>query len=156
MKSPLNRKPPALAGAILAAAVAAAACSSETTPPTIRNLDRPSEVAFACFGDMELEGGEVRTTAQTMASCLAGGTGGEGLIPPRVYGFVLQGSRGTAAVVETDTQAVLDSDPLTPGKNAIPITTLPVGMTADHSGCYMLTASAASCDLAVAPLGRAP
>ncbi len=148
MKAQLNRKLPALAGAVLAAAVAAAGCSSETPPPTIRNLDRPSEVAFACFGDMELEGGEVRTTAQTMATCLAGGTGGEALIPPRVYGFVLQGSRGTAAVVEADTQAVLDSDPLTPGKNAIPITTLPVGLTADHSGCYMLTASAASCDLA--------
>jgi hypothetical protein len=83
-----------------------------------------------------------------MAACLAGDSGEEGPIPPRVYGFVLQGSRGTAAVVETDTQAVLDSDPLTPGKNAIPITTLPVGLTADHSGCYMVTASAASCDLA--------
>jgi hypothetical protein len=146
MKAPLNRKLPALA--ILAAAIAAAGCSSETTPPTIRNLDRPSEVAFACFGDMELEGGEVVTTAQTMASCLADDPADEGLIPPRIYGFVLQGSRGTAAVVEADTQAVLDSDPLTPGQNAIPITTLPVGMTADHSGCYMLTASAASCDLA--------
>ncbi len=141
---------PALAGAVLAAAIAAAACSSETPPPLIRNLDRPSEVAFACFGDRRVEGGEVVSTAQPMAACLATEppAGQEDLIPPRVYGFVLQGSRGTAAVVEADTQAVLDSDPLTPGKNAIPITTLPVGMTADSSGCFMLTASAASCDLA--------
>ncbi len=145
MIAQLNRKRLVLGGAVLAAT--AAGCSSETTPPVIRNLDRPSEVAFACFGDMRLEGGDVVTTAQPMASCLAG-TGEEDLIPPRVYGFVLQGSRGTAAVVEADTQAVLDSDPLTPGKNSVPITTLPVGMAADRSGCFMMTASASSCDLA--------
>lgn len=136
------------------------ACSEDSVPLTIRNLDRPTAVAFGCYGEYRVNGGDtsaegtVTRSAQPVGSCAQHATGTppegqEGLTDsPRLYGFLLQDSRGTVAVVDSETQSVLDSDPLTPGKNAIPIGTLPVGLVGDHSGCFLVSASAASCDLA--------
>jgi hypothetical protein len=152
MSSRLMERPPRpwsrlrWCGAALAIAAAAVGCESENPPLAIRNLDRPSAAAFACYGDLRVNGGDpeaggdVRSSAQPMSSCLAGEdrpAGQAELDPPAVYGFVLQAARGTIAVIDAATQAVQDSDPLAPGKNAIPIGTLPVGMTADQSGCHM-------------------
>jgi hypothetical protein len=135
-------------------------CSEENPPLPIRNLDRPSTAAFACYGDLRItdedspDEGDLRVSAQPVESCRAHArgeppAGQEQLAAPRIFGFVLQGSRGTVAVVDSESQTVLDSDPLTPGKNAIPIGTLPVGLTPDESGCFMVSTSAASCDLAI-------
>src|SRR5690606_18273741 len=128
------------------------------------NIDRPTDVAFACYGDLRVNGGdpaasgELVVSAQPIESCLAHARGEippgqeprEGEPPlstPRMFGFVVQSGDGTVAVVDSEAQTVLDSDPLTPGKNSIPIGTLPVGIAPDRSGCYMLTANAGSCDL---------
>ena len=147
----------------LAAAAAAVlglvtGCSQDVTPPPVRNLDRPSSAAFACYGDLRINGGDptadgdLTVSAQPIASCQAhaGGTappGQEDLVAPHLYGFVLQSARGTVAVVDNQAGAVIDSDPLTPGKNSIPIGTLPVGLAPDRSGCYMVSANAGSCDM---------
>ncbi|HLU68069.1 MAG TPA: hypothetical protein VKZ63_17415 [Kofleriaceae bacterium] len=148
----------------LVALAAAAACSQEIAPPPVRNIDRPTDVAFACYGDLRVNGGdpaasgELVVSAQPIESCLAHARGEippgqeprEGEPPlstPRMFGFVVQSGDGTVAVVDSEAQTVLDSDPLTPGKNSIPIGTLPVGIAPDRSGCYMLTANAGSCDL---------
>lgn len=144
--------------AIPAAVGALGACSQDVTPPPVRNLDRPSSVAFACYGDLRVNGGDptadgdLVVSAQPIASCQAqaSGTppeGQEDLVAPHLYGFVLQSARGTVAVVDNQAGAVIDSDPLTPGKNSIPIGTLPVGLTPDRSGCYMVSANAGSCDM---------
>jgi hypothetical protein len=146
--------------------LAALACSQDVTPPPVRNLDRPSSIAFGCYGDMRITDpessnqGDVVVSAQPISSCVSrlrgevpeGQENIEGeppLVPPRSYAFVLQSARGTVGVIETETQVVIDSDPLTPGKNSIPIGTLPVGLAADASGCYMVAANAGSCDLGV-------
>lgn len=143
---------------LLVAAVFASACGQDITPPPVRNLDRPSAVAFGCFGDLRLTGGDpgaegdIVASAQPIESCLAhlGGEpppGQEELVRPRLYGFVVQSAKGTVAVIDAEVQAVLDSDPLTPGKNSIPIGTLPVGLAPDQSGCFMVSANAGSCDM---------
>jgi hypothetical protein len=137
----------------LAGALALGACSEESPPVTIRNLDRPNVVAFGCFGDRRMDGGDVVRSAQPFKSCVdhAKDEPPEGQDdldnPPRLFAFLLQDSRGTVAVIDVETQSVLDSDPLTPGKNAIPVGTLPVGLAPDRSGCFMVSSSAASCDL---------
>ena len=151
---------------IAAGGLAAVACSQDITPPPVRNLDRPSAIAFACYGDMRITDpdsdreGDVVVSAQPVGSCVSrlrgevpeGQENIEGeppLVSPRSYAFVLQSAKGTVGVIETETQVVIDSDPLTPGKNSIPIGTLPVGLAADASGCYMMAANAGSCDLGV-------
>jgi hypothetical protein len=152
--------------------LAALACSQDVQPPPVRNLDRPSAIAFACYGDMRINDpdsdndGEVVVSAQPIESCASrlrgeipeGQENIEGeppIIAPRSYAFVLQSAKGTVGVIETETQVVIDSDPLTPGKNSIPIGTLPVGLAADGSGCYMMAANAGSCDLGVLDVSSA-
>ena len=150
---------PLAAGGLLAAA-----CTQDVAPPPVRNLDRPSSVAFGCYGDYRINGGDpaapgtLAVSAQPLESCRQHATGeppegqesreGEpALLAPRLFGFVVQSARGTVAVVDNEAQTVLDSDPLSPGKNAIPVGTLPVGIAPDASGCFMVTANAGSCDL---------
>lgn len=149
----------ALAAGLAGALALGAACSEDSPPVRILNLDRPNVVAFGCFGDYRVNGGDpeaegsVVRSAQPIESCVAHAAEdpplgqGDLVNAPRLYGFLLQDSRGTVAVIDVETQSVLDSDPLTPGKNAIPIGTLPVGLAADQSGCFMVSTSAASCDL---------
>ncbi len=128
------------------------ACGSDSPPPSLRNFDRPTEIAFACFGDLVVDG-SVTTSAQPLSSCVAhqGGTppvGQELAFTPNFFAFVLQASRGTMAVINVAALGVQDTDPLTPGLNDIPVGTLPVGIAEDASGCFVLTANSGSCDLA--------
>lgn len=129
-----------------------AACGTDTAAPAIRNFDRPTDMAFACFGDLRVDD-TVITSAQPIGSCTAhqrgeAPEGQEGLVPPEFFGFVLQPERGTVAVVNVRALGVQDNDSLTPGLNDIPVGTLPVGMTEDASGCHVMVANAGSCDLA--------
>lgn len=68
-----------LAPSLLAAiALAAGACADQVTPPAVRNLDRPTAVAFGCYGDMRVTNGaaadpsqDVIVSAQPTEACAA-------------------------------------------------------------------------------------
>ena len=67
---------------------------------------------------------------------------------PALLSFVLQSDNGTMAVLRRDIgNVIVDTDPLTPGKNAIPVGTLPIDTGVDESGCFVLSANAGTCDL---------
>lgn len=160
--------------AVCAALVGAASgCAPDVSPPDIRNLDRPTAVAFACYGGLRITGDgtadpddEVITSAQPLSSCAARA---DDVIPPgqedledglpvtapRTYGLILEPTRGSVAVVDSQAGAVLDADPLTPGKNAVPIGTLPVSLVTDASGCYAVAANAGTCDLSILDVASA-
>ena len=130
-------------------------CSDDPLQVVVRNLDGPSDIAFACIGDLRLsETGETVRSGQPLSSCSSRALGEvpegqENLIPPDVFAFVLQSTRGTVAVVDTAVGTIADADPFAPGRNAIPIGTLPVGLIEDRSGCFAVSANAGSCDLSV-------
>lgn len=78
----------------------------------------------------------------------------EDIIEPSFAGFALQPTEGAVAVVSFGANpsgaglaAVIDSDPLTPGKNSIPIGTLPVDIAMTPGGCHLMSANAGTCDL---------
>lgn len=175
--------------------VCAVACSdSTTTLLSPLNLDRPVDVAFACYGtmrDTDLDTSTVPphriasaaqpilVTAQPRAACeklspqvtptttvlpVAGQETIDSVTPkPAWYAFILQSAAGTVAVATWPTKAadkmtsgssdvngefkVLDTDPLTPGKNAISVGEDPVAIATDRAGCFEVTANAGSCDL---------
>ncbi len=149
--------------------LAALGCAGETVAPVIRNLDRPTAIAFACHGDLRLTMGRTESSpddgiissAQPVSACEISQTnedppGQEGLVTPNYAAFVLQTAKGTVAVVKfpavgdgAATGAVVDADPLTPGKSSIPVGPLPVGIVADPAGCHMVIANGGSCDLSV-------
>ncbi len=88
------------------------------------------------------------------------------------YGFVLQPASGTVALsrsvakpstefssgvstnLGSDVQ-VRDSDPRTPGKNAISVGENPIAIATDVSGCHAVTANAGSCDLSALDINSA-
>jgi hypothetical protein len=125
----------------------------------LRNFDRPSDIAFACYGDLRVDGA-VGSSAQPLSSCVAHQrgeppAGQEDIFSPEFFAFVLQPSRGTMAVVNVGARGVQDNDPLTPGLNDIPVGTLPVGMAEDFTGCFVMTANSGSCDLAAVDVSTA-
>ncbi len=142
-----------LAGLLLAAlSFTLAACGEDQVPPPVRNFDRPTEITFACFGDLKVNGTSI-TSAQPLSSCAAHARGEvpegqEGIVAPSLFGLVLQPDQGTVAVVNVTALGVQDNDQLTPGLNDIPVGSIPVGMAEDRSGCFVITANSGSCDLA--------
>jgi hypothetical protein len=103
------------------------ACNdATTTPPTVLNLERPVDVAFACFGGLRLTEGnpptaeqEIIASAQPVAACeIRSGTrtpavptppGQEDIGTSRTggaswYAFVLQSEPGTVAVAQFETK----------------------------------------------------
>lgn len=159
------------------AVVVAAACAPSREPSPRFNLDRPTEIEFTCYGDLRLTGGGPATgdetvirSAQPLTSCQAWAAGEipEGQEPvgdqvladPSYAGFALQQTEGTVAMVSFQIDnpqlaAVIDSDPLTPGKNSIPIGTLPVDIAMTPGGCHLMSANAGTCDLSALDVGSA-
>lgn len=160
-------------------ALAAASCSQTVTSSTPSNLDRPSDIVFACHGDYRIygdddmpnAGDELARSAQPLESCSTRSRGEvpEGqeqlgdepaLQPPNFHGFALQSASGTVAVITFPSDslspiAVDDADVLTPGKNAIPIGTLPIALVSDPQGCHIVSANKGSCDLSVLDVNSA-
>jgi hypothetical protein len=164
---------------IVPLAFLAAACSNTITSNPPNNLERPSDIVFACHGDYRLygddgmatEGDELVRSAQPLVSCSTRSTGetpdgqqqlGDEpeLQPPNFHGFALQTGTGTLSLITFPSNsmspiAVDDADLLTPGKNAIPVGTLPIALTADPQGCHVVTANKGSCDLSVLDINSA-
>jgi hypothetical protein len=143
-----------------ALALGAVACSQQVAPTDPRNLDRPSDMAFACIGELVLDSGDTAFTAQPLANCFGGLDDGGADVDAGatelfrgLYAFALQPETGTVALVEmthpTAAGVVIDSDPHVPGKNAAPVGTLPVSIVADEAGCYLSIANAGTCDLSI-------
>ncbi|HEY5951399.1 MAG TPA: hypothetical protein VIV40_38160, partial [Kofleriaceae bacterium] len=85
--------------------------------------------------------------------------------PVAWYAFVLESGPGTVAVARFDTKPssafsgsdvqVLDSNPLTPGKNGISVGEDPIAIATDKVGCYEVIANQGSCDLSTLDVGTA-
>ncbi|NVB78597.1 MAG: hypothetical protein HOV81_09405 [Kofleriaceae bacterium] len=154
-------------------------CTDTTTNPVEQlNLDRPVDVAFACWGGLRITAEDrVTASAQPIQSCnIRSQAKAESTDPdPRPagqedrpmqpvgnafwYGLILQSEPGTVAVAKWDTKPsssfgggdviVMDADRLTPGKNSISVGEDPVAIATDKVGCFAMTANAGSCDLSV-------
>jgi hypothetical protein len=111
--------------------VLAAACGETTTNPVQQlNLDRPIDLAFACYGGLRLTGGgaptpdqPITTTAQPLEACVIRSGPRDGTqvpVPPgqedltamgglplgnsQFYAFILQSTPGTVAIARFDTK----------------------------------------------------
>ena len=196
MKSlhPKAHRSVAYVAAGLVSSVLAVACSDTTAVNADQlNLNRPVDVAFACYGGLRITNGapanisqDVAKLPQPLASCDArsqpptdavpkpvppgqedlSASGGPLIDPPGYYAFILQSTPGTVAVARWDAAlpvasfsggevTVLDSDPLTPGKNGITIGEEPIAIQTDASGCFEVTANAGSCDMSTLDIDSA-
>jgi hypothetical protein len=155
-----------LSGALVSCLVSCDEPQQVITPQL--NLDRPVDIAFACYGQLRLPGGTIVSSAQPSVSCetrsgqyktdlKAPPPGQEDLNLPDWFGFILQSAPGTVAIARWPSKVafeftgtefeVIDADPLVPGKNAISIGEEPIAIATDKAGCFEVTANAGSCDL---------
>jgi hypothetical protein len=169
----------ALGSALVLALAAGLGCGDTTTTANIQfSFDRPIDVAFACYGSMELVS-ENRTVVSAMPTSAcdrralpreSGGLPEDVNIPEgqksilnaavQWYGLVLESGPGTVNAVKFNiqypgsdfTSTIPDSDSLTPSKNGISVGEEPVAIVTDRRGCHAVTANAGSCDLSVLDL----
>ncbi|MBP9087838.1 MAG: hypothetical protein KBG15_17085, partial [Kofleriaceae bacterium] len=182
-----RRAAPAMLFATVFATLPSAGCDDTATTGTSQlNLDRPVDVAFACYGGLRITGNDgaqpadptvispmprqacdiySRTAVEGTTANVPPGqenliaAGGVGLAAVNWYGLILQSATGSVALAQFDTKPteafqggdtlVLDTDPLTPGKNGISVGVEPVALTVDDSGCFAITANAGSCDASI-------
>lgn len=133
------------------AALTALGCAQQSTTVDVRSLERSGKSAFVCLAAPSDAPGLPLTacTRATTSSVDDFGVDEAGnTTVPHLYALVTQTTRGEIAVVDltTDTSAVLDQDPTTPGANFIPVGAQPVDI--------MSTAGGTATFVAVAEVGR--
>jgi hypothetical protein len=143
---------------VLGAALFQGGCGQTTVVLPSRNLERPTDMTFACLG---VNADEKSVSGQPMARCHPGGI----FDPPadnptyRTYAFVTNAERGDLSVIDMSycrpgesgcwpTGAhIVDLDPDSVGYGAAPLGVLPEVITASQDGCRLVTANRGSCDL---------
>ena len=177
---------------LFAIACVAGCNDAQQNAPTQLDLDRPVDIAFACYGGLRLTNGfaatvdqEITVTAQPAESCTirSGAHGSSDPIPtppgqeslttsggkpvPNAtwYAFILQSAPGTVTLASFETKPsssfgggdvqMVDSDPLTPGKNGISVGENPIAIATDSVGCFEVIANQGSCDLSALDVNSA-
>jgi hypothetical protein len=143
------------------------ACSQTPVVLPSRDLDRPTDMTFACIGRFTTDGKVTAISGQPMGKCHPS------LVPEptkpvpvqgngeeyRTYSFVVNSDRGDLSVIDMsycrpdDTAChppgatLVDLDPTTVGFRAAPLGVLPEVVAASQDGCRVVTANRGSCDL---------
>ncbi len=160
-------------GGALGAVMALWACTPDPIVTPVRNLERPSDLAFACVEVTTPEGETpVLVTGRPMRTCHdpsfapkatpQSERGNPQLSraarfqdrergPRRrgTFGFVTNTARGEVAVVDFDSSGLVDLDLKSPGFNQLPVGTLPEAVTTSTDGCQAVTANRGTCDLSL-------
>ena len=151
----------ALAGAVLAST----ACTSTPPPVAAHNLERPSDIAFACVGLLPiLSDGTVGAPGDTSGTPTVSGLPMDqcnvpGQFDPafdttrRTFAFVANSARGELSVLDLNNSKLIDLDLANPETNVAPLGVLPEQMSASSDGCRIVTANRGSCDLTMVDIG---
>ena len=147
-----------------------ASCSDPAGTLDIRSLERPEDLAFACYGDLRITAtDEIVRSPQPAHSCvqwvndeIPSGQE-EPVVRPALFGFILQPQSGTIAVMEYTLNnpfapggtSIIDADELTPGKNPITVGAHPIAIATDSTGCFLATANQESCDVTIVDVDSA-
>jgi hypothetical protein len=150
-KSQRLRSLAALASILAAAAasVSAPGCAPEAVTASVRSHDHADKVAFVCMAgpgsDAALRplsdcAGAVPTDDGVTKTPDDFGDGSE----PHLYALVTLDTRGEVAMIDTTAEesSVLDSDPSTPGENALPIGAQPTAIVATPKATAAFVATA--------------
>jgi len=129
-----------------------AGCSSTPTVIPTKNMDRPTDMTFACLGMAPDGSGEL--SGLPMSACHARNV----LDPPltsngqRVLGtfaFIPNATRGELAVADMDSGRLLDLTPAAPGYGLLPIGGDPEVVASTQDGCWVVTGNRSTCDFSM-------
>ncbi len=132
------------------AAAAGIACSATPNLLPVNDLNRPTDVAFMCFGEYQNQDGSLAVSGRPMRVCHP-----QDLYDPlaaptsRTFAFMPQSGSSGLTVVDADHWKLVDLNPLTGGYGQAPLGELPSQVSASDDGCRLLTANRGSCDLSL-------
>ena len=147
-----------IVAALASLVLASAACSTTPPPVSVHNLERPSDIAFACVGLLPvLPGGGIAGPTDVSTPTVSGLPMDQCNLPGqfdppfdathRTFAFVANSARGELSVLDLDNSKLIDLDLGNPGTNVAPLGVLPEQMSASSDGCRIVTANRGSCDL---------
>ncbi len=149
---------------VFGAALACAACSTTPPPVSAHNLERPSDLAFACVGLFTPpDGGAITDAGAPVVNVVSGRPMYEcnnpgSFDPPfditrRTFGFVANSARGELSVIDLNNSKLVDLDLVNPETNVAPLGVLPEQLSASSDGCRIVSANRGSCDLTMVDIG---
>lgn len=158
-------------GVTVVLAAVGAACSPATNLLPVNDLNRPTDVAFMCFGAFapttatsvgtadggSADGGDagdagplgpLRVSGRPMRSCHPPTLYDPPAGPTsRTFAFLPDSASGGLTMVDADSWKLVDLDPATGGYGQLPLGELPEQISVSDDGCRLISANRGSCDL---------
>jgi hypothetical protein len=144
---------------LLAMAALAASCGPATNILPVNDFDRPTDVAFMCFGAFP-EGttadggvpaggaGQLKVSGRPMRACHPQNEYDPGaLTTTRTFAFMPNSAGGTLSAVDVDHWKLADLNLDTSGYGTLPLGQDPEQISASDDGCRLISANRDSCDL---------
>ena len=134
----------------------AAACGPPTNLLPVNDFNRPTDVAFMCFGAFPPDGGaadpaapgELKVSGRPMRACHPQNEYDPGAATTtRTFAFLPNSAAGTLSAVDADHWKLVDLNVDTTGYGTAPLGQLPEQISASDDGCRLISANRGSCDL---------
>jgi hypothetical protein len=145
---------------LIAIATVAASCGPPTNLLPVNDFDRPTDVAFMCFGafpegaadggatDASAGTGPLKVSGRPMRACHPQNQYDPGATPTtRTFAFMPNSAAGTLSAVDADHWKLVDLNLYTGGYGTAPLGQLPEQISASDDGCQLISANRGSCDL---------
>src|SRR5580698_3616152 len=144
-------------GLIALVAGAGAACSPAPNLLPVNDFDRPTDVAFMCFGafpggsspDGGVDAGSaLSVSGRPMRACHP-----QALFDPpasttsRTFAFMPDSASGGLTMLDADNWKLIDLERATGGYGQLPLGELPSQISVSDDGCRLISANRGSCDL---------
>jgi hypothetical protein len=144
-------------GFIALVAGAGAACSPAPNLLPVNDFDRPTDVAFMCFGafpggsspDGGVDAGSaLSVSGRPMRACHP-----QALFDPpasttsRTFAFMPDSASGGLTMLDADNWKLIDLERATGGYGQLPLGELPSQISVSDDGCRLISANRGSCDL---------
>jgi hypothetical protein len=149
----MNGRSVSLTGLLL---VALSACGQDPIVLPVKNLDRPTDMAFVCMARVE-QGAVSVVSGRPMSECRP-----PMAADPKVnldartkgtFGLLTNSARSELAAVDFDRNSVADIDPGNFGYNMLPVGALPESVAVSGDGCRAVTLNRGSCDFSYVDTG---
>jgi hypothetical protein len=157
---------PLTATLIVAFAAFAAGCGATPNILPTNDFNRPSDIAFMCFGAFDTGDTALHVSGRPMRVCHPPGvlnmfplddygnptdvgTDPTPGIGNRTFAFMPNSASGDLSLIDADKWKIVDLDRSSAGYGRVPIGAVPEQISASQDGCQLVTANRGSCDLTV-------
>jgi hypothetical protein len=133
----------------LVAAVALASIAGCGGSPTIlptNDFNRPTDLAFMCFGAFD-DNGDLRVSGRPMRSCHPPGQDPEPSVTARTFAFLPNSASGDLSMIDADNWHIIDIGTANAGYGRLPLGEIAEQISVSQDGCRLVSANRGSCNL---------